>query len=166
MIIRKIKESDAERYLDLCRKLDEETDFLLFEPGERESNVEEQRRKIKKLIESDSQIIFVAEKDNELVGFVLAIGGDLKRIRHSAYVVAGILQAHTHQGIGTELFNQLFSWANRQKVCRLELRARTDNSAMLGLCKKLGFEIEGIKKRSVFVKGGFEDSYYMAKLMD
>lgn len=166
MIIRTIKENDAEGYLNLCKKLDEETDFLLFEPGERESNVEEQRRKIKKLIESDSQIIFVAEKDNELVGFVLAIGSDLKRIRHSAYVVAGILQAHVHQGTGTKLCAKLLHWSKKHKIKRLECTVRINNKAAVGLVKKLGFEIEGIKKRAVFIRDHFEDSYYMAKLLD
>ncbi|MCI4126271.1 hypothetical protein [Bacillus haynesii] len=35
MQVRKIKASDAESYLKLCETIDEESEFMLFEPGER-----------------------------------------------------------------------------------------------------------------------------------
>ncbi len=43
MIIRKIHESDAEQFLNLCNKLDTETQFMMLEPGERSTTTEEQR---------------------------------------------------------------------------------------------------------------------------
>ena len=43
MIIRKIHESDAEQFLNLCNKLDTETQFIMLEPGERSTSTEEQR---------------------------------------------------------------------------------------------------------------------------
>ena len=43
MIIRKIHESDAEQFLNLCNKLDTETQFMMLEPGERSTSTEEQR---------------------------------------------------------------------------------------------------------------------------
>jgi len=33
--IREIRESDAEEFLSLCKKIDAETQFMMFEPGER-----------------------------------------------------------------------------------------------------------------------------------
>jgi hypothetical protein len=41
MIIRKIHESDAEQFLNLCNKLDTETQFMMLEPGERSTTTEE-----------------------------------------------------------------------------------------------------------------------------
>ncbi len=43
IITRKIKEGDAEEFLSLCRKVDAETLFMMFEPGERPTTIEEQR---------------------------------------------------------------------------------------------------------------------------
>ena len=43
MIIRKIHESDAEQFLNLCNKLDTETQFMMLEPGERSTSTEEHR---------------------------------------------------------------------------------------------------------------------------
>jgi len=42
MAIREIQEHDARDFLRLCNKLDEETQFMLFAPGERLATVEEQ----------------------------------------------------------------------------------------------------------------------------
>lgn len=46
--IRTIRENDAEDFLFLLKKLDEETAFMLFEPGERLTTVEEQREIIRR----------------------------------------------------------------------------------------------------------------------
>jgi hypothetical protein len=45
-IIREIKESDAANFLSLCRQLDDENKFMLLEPGERKTTVEEQAHRI------------------------------------------------------------------------------------------------------------------------
>ena len=47
MIIRTICKSDAEQFLNLCKQLDDETQFMLLEPGERKTTLEEQRIKLK-----------------------------------------------------------------------------------------------------------------------
>ncbi|OAO80482.1 hypothetical protein A0O32_1432 [Anoxybacillus flavithermus] len=41
----------------------------------------------------------------------------------------------------------------------------TQNQAGIALYKKMGFEIEGIKKHSLLVNGRFMDEYYMAKIL-
>ena len=46
MIIRNICEGDAEQFLNLCNKLDAETQFMMLEPGERSTTTEEQRTQI------------------------------------------------------------------------------------------------------------------------
>ncbi len=107
MIIRTIRESDAEQFLNLCKKLDTETQFMMLEPGERTTTVEEQRDQVESLFKYDNQTIFVAEQEDQLIGYLAASGGKFKRNRHSAYIVIGILGAFTGQGIGTQLFQTL-----------------------------------------------------------
>ena len=46
MIIRTIRESDAAQFLNLCKQLDAETQFMMLEPGERKTTLEEQRTQI------------------------------------------------------------------------------------------------------------------------
>ncbi len=166
MIIRTIHESDVEQFLDLCKKLDDETQFMMLEPGERKTTLEEQRTQIDILLRQENQTIFVAEQDNQLVGYLAASGGTFKRNRHSAYLVIGILQAFTGQGIGTQLFQTLGKWTQQQQIHRLELTVMTHNTAAIALYKNQGFAIEGTKKHSLLINGHFVDEYYMAKLLD
>ncbi|MFC3899743.1 hypothetical protein [Aliicoccus persicus] len=43
MEIRQLKEEDAEQFLELNKQLDD-TGYMLYDPGERQMNVEEQRK--------------------------------------------------------------------------------------------------------------------------
>ncbi|MBI5025297.1 MAG: hypothetical protein HZC12_00930 [Nitrospirae bacterium] len=51
VIIREIKEGDAEGFLNLCKRLDEETQFMMFEPDERRTKIEEQSNEIKGILQ-------------------------------------------------------------------------------------------------------------------
>jgi RimJ/RimL family protein N-acetyltransferase len=164
--IREIHETDSEAFLDLLTRIDAETDFMLFEAGERATTVAEQRERIKGGLSKANQTILVASRATQLVGYLVAIGGEAKRIRHRAYVVVGVLQAFTGQQIGTRLFTALESWARLHGIERLELTVRTDNERGTGLYRKMGFEIEGLKKRSLKVRGAYVNEYYMAKILD
>ena len=166
MNIRTIRESDAEQFLNLCNKLDTETQFMMLEPGERTTTVEEQRTQIANLLKHENQTIFVVEHGDQLVGYLAAIGGEFKRNRQSVYIIIGILQAFTGQGIGTKLFQTLEEGARQQHIHRLELTVMAHNKAGIALYKKQGFEIEGTRRHSLLVNGQFVDEYYMAKLLD
>lgn len=163
--IREIKESDAEEFLSLCKKIDAETQFMMFEPGERPTTIGEQRDEIKDILLKDNQTIFVAEKDSQLIGYLAAYGGRYKRNRHSVYIITGIPRAFTSQGVGTRLFVELEKWAKKNKIHRLELTVMVHNEAALALYRKMGFEIEGRKQHSLFINGSYVDEYCMAKLL-
>jgi RimJ/RimL family protein N-acetyltransferase len=166
MIIRTIDISDAEQFLNLCKKLDTETQFMMLEPGERTTTVEQQQAQFESLLSKENRTIFVAEHDGQLVGYLAALGGEFKRNKHSVHIVIGILQDFTGQGIGTQLFLALEDWAHRQHIHRLELTVMTHNKAGIALYKKQGFEIEGTKKQSMLVNGHYVDEFYMAKLLE
>jgi ribosomal protein S18 acetylase RimI-like enzyme len=164
--IREVDERDAQALLDLLARIDSETNFMLFEAGERPAAVGEQRERIKGILSKANQTILVASSAGQLVGYLIAIGGEFRRIVHRAYVVVGVLQAFTSQQIGTRLFTELEAWAKRHGIERLELTVRTDNDRGIGLYRKMGFEIEGVKKRSLKVNGAYVDEYSMAKRVD
>lgn len=164
--VREIRENEAEEFLNLCNKLDKETHFMLLEIGERDTTIEEQSELNKVLISRDNQIMLVAENNSQLLGYLVCIGGDFKRNRNNAHIVVGILQAFTSQGIGTELFKEIERWANENQIHRLELTVMIHNQKAIGFYKKMGFEIEGIRKHSLLVNDSYVDEYYMAKLLN
>ncbi len=166
MIIREIKASDAERFATLTPQIEAESEYMLWEAGERNVPVEQQLKMIEGIEQKENSIILVAEGDSkELVGFLMAVGGNTKRNKHSAYIVMGILKEYRGKGIGTMLFKKLEQWAFNQNIHRLELTVVTRNKAAISLYKKMGFEIEGTKRHSLFIDSEFVDEYYMSKLL-
>jgi RimJ/RimL family protein N-acetyltransferase len=165
IITREVKESDAEEFLSLCKRIDAETPFMMFEPGERPTTIEEQISEIREILLQENQTIFVAENDGQLIGYVTACGGRYQRNRQTVYIITGILQGFTLQGIGTKLFEEMERWARHKKIHRLELGVMVHNESALALYRKMGFEIEGRKKHSVLIDGSYVDEYLMAKLI-
>lgn len=164
MIIRPIEVSDAENFLELSKKIDESS-FMLFEPGERQTTVEQQRKSIERILSEPNTIFFVAEIENKLVGFIAAIGSNLKRNRHSANIVLGVLEDYRGQGIAIKLFNNVFEWANEVGISRLGLTVIKHNNKAFNLYRKMGFKSEGERVQSLKINGEFVNEYYLYKLL-
>lgn len=163
VLIRTIEVADSEKFLSMLKKLDKETNFMMYEPDERETTITEMAQRINESIKNSSFLI-IAEVNSEIVGFLSADRGFANRIKHIAYVVVGILNEYCGQGIGTSLFNKLFEWARMNRISRLELTVMTNNEIAINLYKKFGFEVEGVKKKSMKIDGKYIDEYYMAKV--
>lgn len=164
--LRRIQEEDAQRFLTLCRQLDDETHFMLLEPGERTTTVDQQRERIRRVLAQANQTILVAEADGELVGYISGMGGDYRRNWRTVHIVIGILQRYSGQGIGKRMFMALEEWAVQQGMHRLELTVMTHNQRGIALYQRMGFQVEGVKRDDLFVDGGYIDQYMMAKLLD
>lgn len=163
MKYRNLSKNEAEKFWELMNQLDYETKYMLYEPGERIKNIPRIESLIQNSVEGQD-FLLVAEIDNRIVGYILAQKGNLNRIAHSAYIVVGILRDFRGKGIGTEFFKRLAIWAEEKKVTRLELTVICENEVAKHLYEKNGFEIEGIKRNSVFVNGEYLDELYMAKI--
>lgn len=164
MEIRKIRLEDSGKYLEFMKKLDNETKYMMYEPGERESTIKDIEAMIRSLGDSNS-ILLIAVENTEIVGFISAERGFANRIKHSAYIVTGISKEYRGRHIGTSLFAEVEKWARQNGIFRLELTVMTHNEAAIHLYKKMGFKVEGIKEKSMIVDEEFVDEYYMSKLL-
>ncbi len=166
MLIREIKPVDAESFVSLVKQVEAETDFMLMEAGERSISPEQQRKRLEQMEkESNSTILVAEQEDGKLVGYLVVIGGNALRTKHSSYLVIGILTPYRGLGIGTKLFKHLEEWATEHNIHRLELSVVTRNEPGLRLYKKMGFDIEGTKRHSLYIDGEFVDEFYMSKLL-
>ncbi|GAK01239.1 GNAT family N-acetyltransferase [Geomicrobium sp. JCM 19055] len=120
---------------------------MLMEPGERSLTIEQQRSMIQHFLTSEHSTIVLAESETTLIGYVIAIGGDVHRTKHSVRLVIGVLQSYRGQGTGQELFDYIDSWAKQREIVRMELDVVTVNERAIRLYKKCGFTIEGEKKK-------------------
>jgi RimJ/RimL family protein N-acetyltransferase len=164
MLIRNADSNDAEPLVDLIEKV-EKSNFMLFAPGERKISPEHQKKRIDSMREEKTSTIFLAEDDKDLVGYLFVIGGNPKRANHSVYLVIGVHENYRGKGIGVKLFEKLEEWAKGQQIHRLELTVMEHNKAGIALYEKMGFEIEGTKRHSLFIDGKYVDEYYMSKLI-
>lgn len=166
MLIREVRPEDAENFICLIKQVEAEAKFMLMEAGERKTTHEQQRKQLELIKQQSNSTIFVAEQENgKLIGYLIAIGGSVKRTKHSAYLVIGILEDFRGRGIGTSLFQRVEEWAIDSRILRLELTVVTQNEAGLALYKKSGFEVEGTKRKSLMVDDEFYNEYLMSKLL-
>ncbi len=163
--IRPATPDDAAAFLTLRQQLDLETQFMMLEPGERQTTVEQERERLAAIAKSDNRHTFLAEDDGQLVGWLWATGGEFRRNHHTVHVVIGIKAAYTNQGIGTRLFQACETWARERGLHRLELTVMTHNQLGIALYKKMGFQIEGTATDALKVGGQYVDLHYMSKLL-
>jgi RimJ/RimL family protein N-acetyltransferase len=165
MKIREIQLKDARALLKLNKRLDEETKFMMLEPGERDPSIEGQVSRIQGFIERRNHQLFVAQAEDELVGYIAIMGGPYQRNSHKADIVIGILQDYTGMGLGSELFRHAEVWARQVGLHRLQLTVMTHNERAIALYKKMGFSVEGEIKHSLFVDGEYVDEISMFKIV-
>lgn len=165
MLIREVRLDDAKEFMEMQLKIDDETRFMLFEPGERKTSEEKVKSILSDKIDSGS-LVLVIEDQEKLVGFLSAQRGFAKRTRHSAYIVCGIQEAYCSKGLGSKMFKKLEEWAVKNGVTKLELTVMLPNRAGLALYQKMGFKIEGTKEKSCIIDGEYVDEYYMGKVLN
>ena len=163
MEIRNIRIEDAENYLDMLLNLDKETKFMMFEPGERPTDINALKNAIEKSINDNNLFLVVTYKEN-IVGFLSIQRGEYRRIRHTGYLVVGIREKYRGMGIGNALFSKIDTWAMENNITRLELTVICSNTIAKHLYEKNGFIVEGIKKKAMIIDDKYVDVFSMAKI--
>lgn len=163
MKIRRCEINDADNMLKMLLELDKETEYMLFEADERPNDINRVKAMINQSINGDNLLLIATEDDN-IIGFLSAQRGIIRKIKHTAYIVVGIREKFRGKGIGKKLFCELYLWAKENNISRLELTVMCPNSMAKQLYEKNGFEVEGTKRNSIFMNGKYIDEYYMSKI--
>ena len=169
MVIRTVTADDTENFFRMMCLLDEETDYMMYEPGEREEKTKDLNRlraNIDAAVNGGDLLLVAENEGGDIVGYIWVERGSVNRVRHTAYIVVGIRQAYRRQGIGYEFFRRLDEWARENGIIRLELTVECVNVDAVRFYEKLGFVIEGTRKSSMRVNSEFVDEYYMAKILN
>ena len=147
-------------------RLDSQTDFMMYEPNERPRRTTQSQLQsyIQSSVINGEDCIYIALDSGNIIGYIHAERGKFNRTRHTAYIVAGVLQSYRGKGIGTALFDRIDRWARENRIARLELTVECRNETAKRLYEKAGFTVEGTRKGSMCVNGKYIDEYYMAKL--
>lgn len=165
---RKLESWEIADFWEFLKELDSETAFMMYEPGERERRtcLAELEQDLSCHVTEGEDFLLLAADGERIIGYIRGERGRYDRIRHTAYIVTGILEPYRGRGIGTAFFQALERWAIENHILRLELTVECHNQAAKALYERRGFEIEGLRRKSMRVEGRFVDEYCMAKLLD
>ena len=163
--IRNFTETDSQKFINMLMQLDNETRYMMYEPGERKITTSQLNSKF---MQPSNKLLtlLIDDLDNSCIGgFLSAERGGHRKIQHSAYVVIGMLKQYRHKGFGTKMFKMLDEWALSNEITRLELTVAAENINAVNLYTKMGFIKEGIKKNSLIIDGKYMDEFYMSKIL-
>lgn len=164
MNIRSLKKNDGKELFELMLALDNETQYMLYEPNERKSSSEQMSQKIETINNSKS-VIFGAFEGARMVGMIELLRGRTNRIHHCGYIVIGVLSSDSGHGIGAKLLSEVEEWSVHNEITRLELTVMTHNERACELYLRSGYVNEGIKRNSIKIDNQYVDEYYMGKMI-
>ncbi|MBM7841301.1 ribosomal-protein-alanine N-acetyltransferase [Alkalihalobacillus xiaoxiensis] len=165
MRIRTVEKKDAEAFYQFQVKLDQEAEYMLYEPNERITTVRQIKKTIKDIKKMETSTIFIAEEGNRIIGYVGIYGSSLRRVKHVGYISIGIIEAYCNKGIGYQLLTSSIQFAEETELKRLELSVIEENKRAIHLYQKCGFVLEGVRKKAVRINKQWHDEFYMAKIL-
>ena len=160
--VRRAREHDAPGLLALRQPVFQETDFMLWEPAEFQDTEEDERKRIARLNSATNSACFIATDQAMVVGFLNAMGSPVNHLRHSSTLALGVRRSYWSQGVGSALLAEALAWSRSAGLARLELTVHTTNQRAFELYKRHGFEIEGVRRKSLLVNGKYVDEYLMS----
>lgn len=148
--IRSARNSDASALMALAKAVVEEDAFQLLTPSELEITVDSEEQWIGDYRRNDNRIILVAEQNGFVVGHLDFCNGHRNRIAHTGEFGMAIVSEWRGMGIGTLLVGALLEWAkNHERIEKIGLNVHSTNLVAIALYKKMGFEVEGVRKREL-----------------
>ncbi len=164
LIIKPSKSEFAKEIIDYVNLVGGETDNLTFGGGEFRLSVEEEEEYLKKVEKSVNQLHFIGLIDSEIVGMCNLSASPKSRLKHVGTIGITVKSRHWRKGIGRNLMQYLFDWANENEhIKRLTLRVLESNLGAIKLYKSMGFTIEGKLIKDMYINDHYHDGILMAK---
>ncbi|WP_408009935.1 GNAT family N-acetyltransferase [Pseudalkalibacillus sp. A8] len=165
--LRTVRVEDAMEVLEIQREVTEEGVYFIRVPEEFDKTVEQQQEWIEKILENERDTMIVAEVDGKVVGWIVFISQERRRMAHTGSIALMIKNENRGSGLGRQLLQEMLAWAEHnpliEKVC---LGTFSSNHRAIALYKSLGFIEEGRKvKEFKFSENEYVDDVLMFKLV-
>lgn len=167
VVVRSATKQDAQGILEVVTAVIGEEIYQLTSSSEFNYTVEAEEKWIDSYLTNPNKIIFVAEIDSKIVGMLDFSNGFRRRIAHTGEFGMSIAKTARDQGVGAILLQALFNWAAKHEIIeKICLNVHANNERAIALYKKMGFEIEGIRKRDLkYGEGEYVDTIVMGKFV-
>jgi putative acetyltransferase len=158
LLIRPVRAEDAEA-VNAIRRQPSVMEFTMGMPSERIST----NRAFLESLGPDDHVL-IAEVEGQVAGMAGLHVASGKR-RHVGTIGIMVHESFQGQGVGAALMEALLdiadSWLG---LVRVELDVLSDNTRALQLNERLGFVIEGTKRKDFFGQGRYADVHVMARV--
>src|SRR2546428_12461175 len=153
-------ESDAAALQENINAIGAEIDFILTEGvGD---DVEHEKEWVRQF-DGMSSVLFVSEADGKIVGQADVHAGRPPKESHVGTLGIAIRDGYRDVGLGKALMERCLEWMRDRQFRKACLEVFATNERAVALYKKLGFEVEGVRRRQSLVRGEFVDNLLMAK---
>jgi RimJ/RimL family protein N-acetyltransferase len=108
--------------------------------------------------------LYIAEAEGRIVGWCDIMPMQRPGFTHCGILGTGLLQEWRGQGLGRILVQEALTAAGRIGLERVQLEVYADNAPAIALYGKLGFVLEGKRRRARKLDGVYTDILMMARL--
>ncbi len=165
--IRAAVPGDGAALLALQLALDDETEFMLLERGERAAAPDALESRLEDCAAGrDPSFLLLALSGEQAVGYVDVSVLPYARARRTGYLVAGVRDDHVGRGLGRALMWAAVDEGRTRGLVRLELTVMEHNRRALGLYLDSGFQVEGLRRAALDLEGRRVNEYYLGLLLD
>ncbi len=106
---------------------------------------------------------FVALDGGKVIGWCDIIPYEHPTVSHTGKLGMGLLASYRGKGIGTQLMKACLKHSQSRRLEAVYLDVYGSNKPAIRLYRKLGFKIDGIRKKGRKHKGRYEDLVLMSK---
>lgn len=150
VIVRSATQKDAAALLDLSKGVIGEEIYQLTSGAEFQMTIDAEEKWIESHRLNPNHIILVIEMNSKIVALLDFSNGRRQRIAHTGEFGMSVEKSVRDQGIGSLLLRVLIDWATQNKTIeKIGLCVHSNNERAIALYKKMGFEIEGMRKRDL-----------------
>lgn len=167
VVIRSATVQDAADILKLSKSVVAEEIYQLISAHELTSTIESVEKWIESHLVNPNHMILVAVMNSKIAGLLDFANGHRQRIAHTGEFGMSVDKSVRDQGIGSALLKGLIDWAiQNTTIEKIGLNVHSNNERAIALYKKMGFEIEGLRKRDLkYGKGLYVDTIVMGRFV-
>lgn len=162
MQIMQVETADRQLLSELLQRFEQGNLSLHNKAEELETRAKQESKHGSPLFQNDRQTLFLAQVEEQTIGYISLIRNVSPQQRHVAKITIGVLPTHRRQRVGSQLMQHGKQWAVSQGIRRLELTVASQNTAAISFYLYHDFVFEGIRKQSLLIDNQWQNELYMA----